>query len=66
MNNYNLADDKGHFEQYVSVSFTDVIKQINLYAVDASQHQLELSQILQDHSFVCLLNLKNNSLTEIA
>jgi hypothetical protein len=29
MNNYNPADNKGHFEQYASVSFTDVIKQIN-------------------------------------
>jgi hypothetical protein len=37
ISNYNLTDDKGHFEQYVSVSFTDVIKQINLYAVDASR-----------------------------
>jgi hypothetical protein len=37
MNNYNPADNKGHFEQYASVSFTDVIKQINLYAVDASR-----------------------------
>jgi hypothetical protein len=29
--------DKGRYEQYGGVSFTDVIKQINLYAVDASK-----------------------------
>jgi hypothetical protein len=34
---YNLPDDKGRYEQYGGVSFTDVIKQINLYAVDASK-----------------------------